>query len=60
MLVNTDMHDPSDMVALETAQRVAEAAGLPHDLVLAATVTNPRALLARVLAARKSRDGGDR
>jgi putative hydrolase len=60
MVVNTDMHDPSDMVTLETAQRVAEAAGLSHDLAVAATVTNPRALLARVLAARQSRDDGDR
>ena len=54
MLVNTDMHDPSDMVTLEIAQRVAKGAGLTRDQAFAATVTNPRALLARVLAARQS------
>lgn len=53
MVVNTDSHDPDDLVEMAFAQRVAAGAGLTETQVLAATITNPRALLARVIAARK-------
>jgi len=52
MVVNTDSHDPDDLVDLSFAQRVAAGAGLSEAQVLEATLTNPRALLARILAAR--------
>lgn len=52
MVVNTDSHDPGDLADLAFAQRVAAGAGLNEAQVVEATVTNPRALLARVLAAR--------
>jgi len=52
MVVNTDSHDPDDLVDLAFAQRVAAGAGLSEAQVLEATLTNPRALLARILAAR--------
>jgi len=52
MAVNTDSHDPDDLVDLAFAQRVAAGAGLSEAQVLEATLTNPRALLARILAAR--------
>ncbi len=53
MVVNTDSHDPDDLADLAFAQRVAAGAGLTEAQVLDATLINPRALLARVLAARK-------
>jgi len=52
MVVNTDSHDPDDLVDLSFAQRVAAGAGLSEAQVLEATLANPRALLARILAAR--------
>lgn len=52
MVVNTDSHDPDDLVDLAFAQRVAAGAGLSEAQLLEATLTNPRALLARILAAR--------
>lgn len=55
MVVNTDAHEPDDLADLAFAQRAAAGAGLDEPQVLAATVTNPRALLARVLDARGRR-----
>jgi putative hydrolase len=53
MVVNTDSHEPDDLADLAFAQRVAAGAGLNEAQVLDATVTNPRAVLARVVAARR-------
>jgi len=53
MVVNSDSHEPDDLVSLAMAQRVAAGAGLSDAQVLEATITNPRALLARALAARR-------
>ncbi len=51
MVVDTDTHDPSDLIDFAFAQRVAAAAGLNAAQVEAATVVNPQALLERVLTA---------
>ncbi len=53
MVLDTDAHDPSDLITLEFAQRVAAGAGLTEEEVLAATVTNPHALVERILARRR-------
>lgn len=53
MVVNTDAHDPDDLADLAFARRAAAGAGLSETQVLEATITNPHALLARILAARK-------
>jgi len=53
MVVNSDAHEPSDLAPLAFAQKVASGAGLTEAEVFAATVTNPRALVSRVLAARQ-------
>ena len=52
MLVNTDTHEPGDMVTLDFAQRVAAGAGLSKEQVRTATETNPLELLSKVLQAR--------
>ena len=52
MVVNTDSHEPGDLVDLAFAQRVAAGAGLSESQVRDATLTNPRAIVARLLAAR--------
>lgn len=52
-VVDTDAHDPSDLITLEMAQHVAAGAGLSVEEALAATITNPHALLERVLRARR-------
>ena len=49
LVVNTDTHDPDDLITQEMARLVAAGAGLTDDEVEAATVTNPEALLARLL-----------
>lgn len=51
MVVDTDTHAPADLIDFAFAQRVAAAAGLEPAQVEAATVTNPQALLERVLTA---------
>lgn len=51
-VVDTDTHDPSDLITLEMAQRVAAGAGLSPEESLAATVANPLLFLERVLRAR--------
>ncbi|MHB0856918.1 MAG: histidinol phosphate phosphatase domain-containing protein [Anaerolineae bacterium] len=51
MVVDTDAHGPDDFATLDFAQRVAAGAGLDHSQVLDATVTNPQAFLARIMAA---------
>lgn len=47
LVLNTDAHVPNDMIDQETARRVAAAAGLDEDEVIAATVLNPQALVER-------------
>jgi putative hydrolase len=51
MVVDTDTHAPEDLIDMTFAQAVARAAGLDQDQAVAATVTNPEALLARILNA---------
>lgn len=53
MVLDTDAHDPSDLITLAFAQRVAAGAGLTEEEIYAATVSNPRALVERVLAKRR-------
>jgi len=55
LVLNTDTHDPSDLITQEMARLVAAGAGLTDDEVEAATVTNPEALLARLLTRRHRR-----
>jgi putative hydrolase len=52
LVVNTDTHDPADLITQEMAQLVAAGAGLPDDQVEAATVIHPGALLDRLLRRR--------
>jgi len=52
LVVNTDTHSPSDLATLAFARDVALGAGLDLAQVELATVTNPRRLVDRVLAAR--------
>jgi len=51
-VVNTDAHEPGDLISREMAERVALGAGLPPALAHAATVTIPQALVERLLARR--------
>jgi len=53
LVVDSDAHTPSDLVSFEFARQVAAGAGLSAEEVFSATVTHPRALLSRVLAARR-------
>ena len=48
MLVNTDMHSPSDMSTMESAASVARSAGLRQEEVVEVLVRNSEALLKRV------------
>jgi histidinol phosphatase-like PHP family hydrolase len=50
LLVNTDAHTPADLVDQAHARRVAAGAGLTQVEVEIATVTNPSALVARLLS----------
>jgi putative hydrolase len=50
LVVDTDAHQPSDLITQQMARRVAAGAGLTEDEVKAATITNPEALLSRLLA----------
>ncbi len=53
LVVDSDAHDPGDLAPFGFAQQVAAGAGLSPTEVEAAMITNPRALTARVLAARR-------
>jgi len=55
VVVNSDSHEPSDLPSFAFARDVAAGAGLSEAEVYAATVTNPQALVARILAARSAR-----
>lgn len=48
ILVNTDMHSPSDMSSMESAASVARSAGLCQEEVAEALVRNSEALLRRI------------
>jgi putative hydrolase len=50
LVLNTDTHEPGDMIDQALARRVAAAAGLSPDEVEAATVTNPWTLVERARA----------
>jgi histidinol phosphatase-like PHP family hydrolase len=50
VVINTDTHQPGDMIDQAFARLVAEAAGLDDDQVYAATVTHPQALVQRALS----------
>ena len=50
LVVNTDMHEPGDMIDQSMARLVAAGAGLSPKEVEAATVTNPWALVERARA----------
>jgi putative hydrolase len=50
LVVDTDAHEPSDMIDQWMARLVAAAAGLDDDEIYAATVLNPRALVERAVA----------
>lgn len=52
LLVNADVHDPSDLIDLEMARRVALAAGLSPSEAQAAVGAHPADLLARALERR--------
>lgn len=52
MVVDSDSHQPGDLPTFDFARLVAAGAGLSEAEVHAATVTNPQALVTRVLAAR--------
>jgi putative hydrolase len=47
LVVNTDTHEPGDMIDQAMARLVAAGAGMDEDEVEAATVTNPQALVDR-------------
>ena len=53
MVVNTDTHTPSDLITIDFARKVATGAGLTAEETLAATVTTPRALVDRIVTARR-------
>jgi len=53
MLLNTDTHSPSDLISMELARRIAAGAGLDEAAVSQTTLTNPKALLERVLERRR-------
>lgn len=53
ILVNSDAHEPSDLIDLEAARRVALGAGLTADEAEAAVQTHPVALLQRALERRR-------
>lgn len=53
MVVDTDTHDPSNLISLVFAQTVARAAGLSAEEAIAATIAHPQALLDRVLSRRQ-------
>ncbi len=50
LVLNSDAHAPRDLIDQAMARRVALGAGLTEDEVMAATVTNPEALVERALA----------
>jgi histidinol phosphatase-like PHP family hydrolase len=47
LVLNTDTHEPGDMIDQSMARLVAAGAGLNPDEVEAATVTNPQTLVDR-------------
>ena len=49
LLLNTDSHSPAELIDQAFARRVAAGAGLTQMEVEMATVTNPSALLARIM-----------
>jgi putative hydrolase len=54
LLVNSDGHEPRDMLSAELAERIAIGAGLSPELLSQVREANPQALLDRVLARRET------
>ena len=52
IIVNSDSHEPSDLLTAAFQERVASGAGLPDTLLTEILVTNPERLLERVLGRR--------
>lgn len=52
LVVNSDAHDPSDLLTSVFQERVARGAGVPDELLPAVLTANPRWLLDRVLSRR--------
>ena len=50
LLLNTDAHEPRELIDQDMARLVAKGAGLDEDEIQATLVTNPEALIRRVLA----------
>ena len=53
MIVNSDAHEPSDLLRPEFQQSVAMGAGISHNLLKDVLVVNPSALLDRCLSRRR-------
>ncbi len=49
VVVDTDAHEPGDLITLAFAEKVALGAGLPAALAYAATVATPQALVQRLV-----------
>ncbi len=58
MVIDTDTHEPGDLITLDMARRVALGAGLPPDIAEASVTTNPVALMQRVMAPHGEVTGG--
>lgn len=54
LLIDTDAHEPSDLISLEMARRIALGAGLTSAEVEAAVRTHPQALVQRAQAAARA------
>lgn len=53
LVLNTDTHEPSDLLTEQFAEQVVRAAGVPEDKVTEILVDNPRELLRRAQARRE-------
>jgi putative hydrolase len=53
LVVNSDAHEPRDLLTSDHADAVARGAGLPPELIPQVREDNPRALLERIIARRK-------
>jgi putative hydrolase len=52
LIVNSDAHEPSDLLSSAFQSRVARGAGIPEELLDTVLFSNPRALAARVITRR--------
>jgi histidinol phosphatase-like PHP family hydrolase len=54
LIVNSDSHEPADLLTAAFQERVARGAGLPENLLDDVLLQNPRELLQRLLANRRA------